>query len=141
MHFPNKKYPDRPKPYVKKAAHVRFTDIGERPHFDRVTFPADFFDPYVPGVYRPATVTVPEPLTKGIDLSIPDELTCTQEAWRQKRGIYTKRTQCHDSPSCPDKSCPPCCSYPTTMRPRAPPTCLGNHLPRVSAQTPSPTTL
>ena len=85
----HEKYPDWPKPYIKKAADIRFADIEEQPHFNRVTFPADFFNPYIPGVYGPATVTVPEPLTTGIELSIPDELTCIPEAWRQKHSIYT----------------------------------------------------
>ena len=45
----HKKYPDQPKPYVKKAARIRFANIEERPHFDRVTFPAHFFNLYIPG--------------------------------------------------------------------------------------------
>ena len=48
----HKKYPDRPKPYVRKATRVRFTNIEERPRFNRVTFPADFFDPYAPRSIR-----------------------------------------------------------------------------------------
>jgi len=47
----HEKYPNQPKPYIKKAARVRFANIEERPHFDRVTFPTDFFNLYVHGVY------------------------------------------------------------------------------------------
>lgn len=103
----HKKYPDRPKPYVKKAARVRFVNTTERPAFLRSTFPKDFFDPYVPGVYGPATVNLIEPLTTGIDYSVPDLATSLRKIRERERERYirlvgpmTPAQQCL-RPSCP----------------------------------------